>query len=93
LRRLGGGYLSIHNLVDNDTEVRHQRGASRRDGSDPNRRWQAGDEELTAAPDAVGREASAITSGSAVLWISSDIHSRSPSERPREEPQERITRL
>jgi hypothetical protein len=74
--------------VDNDTEVRHQLGSSRRNGSDPNRRWQAGDEQLTTAPDAVGREASAITNGSAALWISSDIHSRSSEERPGEQPPE-----
>jgi hypothetical protein len=79
--------------VDNDTLVRHQQESSRRGGSDPNRRWQAGDEKLTAASDTLGREASEITNASAALWISPDIHSRSPGERPGDERRERITRL
>jgi hypothetical protein len=82
LRRLGGGYLSIHNLVDNGMEVRHQREHSRRRRSDRNRRWQAGDERLVTGTDVPSRLPAPITSRAAELWISPDIHSGDPGKEP-----------
>jgi hypothetical protein len=87
LRRLGGGYLSIHNLVDNGMDVRHQREHSRCGRSDRNRRWQAGDEQLATGTDVPGRVTATITSRAAELWISPDIHSGNPGEEPGAQPQ------